>query len=121
LGGLYHHWKIALENRDGAKSEFRAGRYSNVGLLAIRSLEQAIEACASKEGFHFHDNPRTAHRMRREWLRTKFPELVEKWDILWSIYGVLGYGGVNGERAREAIRVLDETLEVLRRTCIEAI
>jgi len=121
LGDLYHHWKIALENRDGANSEFRAGRYSNVGLLAIKSLEQAIEACASKEGFHFHDSPRTAHRMRREWLRTKFPELVEKWDILWSIYGVLGYGGVNGERAREAIRVLDEILEVLRRTCIEAI
>jgi len=24
LGGIYYHWKIALENRDGAKSEFRA-------------------------------------------------------------------------------------------------
>lgn len=121
MGDHRYHWRIALENRDGAESELRAGRYSNVGLLAIRSLEQAIDACASKDGFHFHDNPRTAHRTRREWLKMNFPELVEKWDTLWSIYSVLGYGGVNGERASEAIRVLDEALEVLRRICIETI
>ena len=119
MGDVEHHWRMALENREGAKSEFDAGRYTNVGLLAIRSLEQAVEACAAGEGLHFHETPGRAHRMRGEWLRARFPELSESWDTLWMIYGALGYGGVDGERASEALRVLDEALEAMKGICLE--
>ena len=118
MGDPSHHWRLALENRDGAESELRAGRYSNVALLAIRSLEQAVEACAAAEGLHFHEHPRTAHAKRRDWLEAHIPALLEAWDFLWMAYGLLGYGGVDGERAREALEVLDKALKALRRYCL---
>jgi len=120
MGESLYHWKLAIENRDGARSEFEAKRYSNVGILSIRSLEQAIEACAAKKNLHFHEDPRRAHRMRRNWLRSNFPNLSEAWEILWSIYGELGYGGADGTRAKLALKTLEATLEVLRRECIES-
>ncbi len=119
MGDPLYHWRLAIENRDGARSEFKAKRYSNVGILSIRSLEQAIEACAAKKDLHFHEDPRRAHKMRRNWLKSNFPELSEAWETLWSIYGELGYGGVDGERAKLALRALEEVLEVLGRECIE--
>ncbi len=118
MGSPEHHWKLAVENRDGAESELRAGRYSNVGLLAVKSLEQAVEACAAREELHFHEEPLTAHSRRRKWLSSNFPELTKNWDILWSVYATLGYGGSDGEKARVALRALDRALEVLRGICL---
>lgn len=91
------------------------GRFSNVGLLALRSLEQLVEACAAKDDIHYHENPRTAHRNRGRWIDDHHPDLRPDWDLLWDIYGALGYGGTDGERAREAIRVLKKTLEKLEK------
>jgi len=109
------HASLVLENLNGARGELRNKRYSNVGLLSLRALEQMIEACAAKAGLHFHEHPRTAHRNRRNWLMTHHPDLVNMWDELWSIYGALGYGGVNGERAQQALNVLSKCLTELSR------
>ena len=118
MGDTQYHWRLALENYQGALSELRAGRYSNVGLLAIKSLEQAIEACAAREGLHFHERPWSAHRNRREWLQQHFPQLIDIWNELWSIYGTLGYEGIDGRNARRAVNLLREALIVLGRECV---
>ena len=115
MGDTIHHGKIAEENFRGAIEELKNCRFSNVGILSLRALEQMIEACASKEGLHFHEHPRTAHKNRRSWLKTRHPDLLELWDQLWGIYGALGYGGLNGERARQATAILTECLTELSR------
>jgi len=106
MGTAKYHLRLAKENFEGAVSEFSAKRYSNVGLLAIKALEQLIEACAAKEQLHFHETPKTAHANRRKWLELHYPNLIKYWEQLWSIYGILGYGGIDGERAEKAIKIL---------------
>lgn len=115
MGDPSHHAKLASENLNGAHDEYSKKRYSNTALLAIRALEQVVEACAAKEGIHFHEHPRTAHAGRRGWLRSRHPDLVRDWDTLWSIYGALGYGGVDGERASHALEALDRLVGIVRK------
>lgn len=115
MGDVTHHVNIAEENLKGALAELANKRFSNVGLLSLRALEQIIEACAVKEGLHFHEHPKTAHKNRRNWLRLRHPDLVDIWDQLWGIYGALGYGGLNGERAEQAIGLLRKCLTELSR------
>jgi len=114
MGTSREHARLADENLNGAKQEYRSKRYSNVALLAIRSLEQIVEACAAMENLHFHQHPRTAHHNRRRWLRSHHADLAKAWDRLWSIYGALGYGGVNGKRAEQALKILDKVFRELR-------
>jgi len=113
MGDTTHHAKIAEENMRGATEELRNRRFTNVGLLSLKALEQMIEACAAKEGLHFHEASRTAHRNRRRWLETHHPDLLETWDELWGIYAALGYGGMDGNRAEEATTVLRSALKEL--------
>lgn len=121
MGDTVLHARIAEENMKGSIDEFKNGRFSNVGLLSMRALEQMIEACAAKEDLHFHEHPRTAHRNRHSWLVGHHPDLLDAWDELWGIYGALGYGGLNGERAEHAIAVLKECLAELGRREVIAI
>ncbi len=115
MGNESHHARIAGENLQGAAEELGKKRFSNVAFLSMRALEQMIEACASKEGLHFHENPRTAHKSRRDWLKTHYPDLASYWDRLWGIYGALGYGGKNGDRASEAEATVRRCLSELSR------
>lgn len=115
MGNSLHHAEISEQNFQGAVEELRNRRFANVGLLCLRALEQMIEACASKENLHFHEHPRIAHRNRRNWLRTHHPDLLSMWDELWGIYGALGYGGQNGERAAQAVITLRQCLSELSR------
>lgn len=96
-----------MEKRLGAIHEWKAGRHTNVADLALKAAEQAIEAEAAKEGRHFHQRPRTAHADRREWLRSKRPELTAHLDALWGAYGDLGYDGLDGGRAKEAVDAME--------------
>jgi len=57
MATVKEHIRLAEENLNGARGEYQSKRYSNVGLLALRSLEQMIEACAAKENLHFHLHP----------------------------------------------------------------
>jgi len=120
MGDAARHTNIAEENLKGALEELKNERFTNVGLLSLRALEQMVEACASKEGLHFHEYARTAHKNRRNWLRSHHPNLLDAWDQLWGIYGALGYGGQDGERAKQALATLKECLtELSRREKIE--
>jgi hypothetical protein len=113
------HVKAACEKRLATLEEFEKRRYMVVGDLAIKTVEQAIEAAAALEGKHFHLQPRSAHSNRLRWIKEKFPSLSKDVDELWGAYGALGYAGVNGERARKVIDAMERVLgEIERETRI---
>lgn len=109
-----YHARLAREQRDAALTEHKHGRYSTVGHLALMAVEQAIEAQASKEGKHFHEYPREAHQKRLEWITDKYPNLTDDLKRLWSIRAELGYGGADGNKAKEAITILERIFNELR-------
>ena len=111
------HVKTACEKRLATLEEFEKRRYMVVGDLAIKTVEQAIEAAAALEGKHFHLQPRSAYSNRQRWMKEKFPSLSNDLDELWGAYGALGYEGVNGERARKVIDAMERVLgEIGRET-----
>ena len=105
------HVRAAPEGRLATIEEFHKKRYMVVGDLAIKAVEQAIEAAASLEGKHFHVIPRSAHAQRVGWLKEKFPYLSKDVDELWGAYGALGYEGVDGERAERAIGAMERIID----------
>jgi len=109
------HIKAAREKRLAALEEFDKKRYMVVGDLAIKTVEQAIEALAALEGKHFHLNPRSAHSSRLRWIKEKFPSLSKDVDELWGAYGALGYEGIDGERAGKVINAMERVLDALGR------
>jgi len=113
------HVKAAREKRLAALEEFDKKRYIVVGDLAIKTVEQAIEASAALEGEHFHLHPRSAHSNGLRWIKEKSPSLSKDVDELWGAYGTLGYEGINGERAKRAIDAMERVLnEIERKTQI---
>ena len=109
------HVKAAREKRLATLEEFEKRRYMVVGDLAIKTVEQAIEASAALEGKHFHLQPRSAHSNRQRWMKEKFPSLSKDVDELWGAYGALGYEGIDGERARKAIDAMERVLGEIER------
>jgi len=110
MGDPAHHARMAREKREGALQEYQSGRFTNVGDLAFRAVEQAIEVAASLEGVHFHSRPRTAHAERDRWARDVFPGIALDLNVLRGAYGDLGYDGLNGRRAREALEAMERIL-----------
>ena len=115
MGDEHHHAKLAREKRAATLEEFEKGRYTVVGDLAVKAVEQAIEALASKEGEHFHLNPRTAHAMRFKWVKERFPDLSGDLDELWGAYGLLGYDGADGEIAKRVVEAMERVIEEFER------
>jgi len=108
------HMRLAREKREGALREFSAGAYSNTADLALKAVEQAIEAVAAKEDTHFHVHPRTAHAARRDWVRENLPRAFDHLRALWDAYGRLGYGGEDGDRAKRAVEAMEGALNAIR-------
>ncbi|MEM2154932.1 MAG: hypothetical protein QXV52_02265 [Nitrososphaeria archaeon] len=115
MGDTRHHSKLAEEKKAAAIEEYNRGRYTVVGDLAIKCVEQAIEALASEENLHFHINPRTAHANRINWVKKRFPQLSEYIDMLWGAYGTLGYEGQDGDRAKKVLEAMEAILNEFER------
>ncbi|MGB9717412.1 MAG: hypothetical protein ACPL4E_03080 [Thermoproteota archaeon] len=119
MGDAEYHARIAREKREGAIDELGKGRFSNVADLALKAVEQAIEAAASRNGLHFHKNPRSAHAERAAWLKRNFPGIGATYDLLWGSYGLLGYDGIDGERAAKVVEAMEVIMnEVASKTRI---
>lgn len=104
------HIRLAKEKREGTLREFSARAYSNTADLALKAVEQAIEAVAAKHDIHFHTRPRTAHAERRNWVKENLPQVFDHLRILWDAYGRLGYGGTDGTRAKKALDAMEDAL-----------
>jgi len=120
MGNVAHHSRLAKEKREAALDEFQKGRYTVVGDLTLKAVEQAVEAAAAKSETHFHLTPRTAHAERVRWAKKKFRKIAADLDVVWGAYGDLGYDGLNGNRAREAVEAMERIMgEIGRRTGIQ--
>ena len=86
MGDAKYHAKLAREKRKRAINELDHRRYTTVGVLALRAVEEAVDACASKKKLHFHSNPKTARAKRKKWLRENFPKLTKPFDELLGAY-----------------------------------
>lgn len=116
------HIRLAREKRQGALREFSAGAYSNTADLALKAVEQAVEAVAARCDIHFHVHPRTAHVQRRDWVGKNLPQVLDFLKVLWDAYGRLGYGGVDGERAKKPVEAMEGALnEIGKSTGIKII
>lgn len=111
MGDLTHHSRLAKEKREAALDEFKKRRYTVVGDLTLKAVEQAIETVASQLGMHFHLTPRTAHAERVRWAKKNFPEIAADLDVVWGTYGDLGYDGLNGNRARDAVEAMERIMD----------
>ncbi len=111
MGDATHHVRLAREKREAALDEFKKGRHTVVGDLSLKAVEQVIEAVATKSGKHFHTSPRTAHAERVKWAKTSFPEIAADLDIIWGAYGDLGYDGLDGKRAKEAVDAMERIID----------
>lgn len=120
MGDVAHHSRLAKEKREAALDEFQKGRYTVVGDLTLKAVEQAVEAAAAKSWIHFHLTPRTAHAERVRWAKEKFRQIATDLDVVWGAYGDLGYDGLNGNRAREAVEAMERIMgEIGKRTGIQ--
>jgi len=120
MGDVSHHSRLAKEKREAALDEFQKGRYTVVGDLTLKAVEQAVEAAAAKSGIHFHLTPRSAHAERVRWAKEKFRQIAADLDVVWGAYGDLGYDGLNGNRAREAVEAMERIMgEIGKRTGIQ--
>lgn len=115
MGDEGYHLKLAREKRAGALDEYNKGRFTNVGDLALKAVEQTVEAVASRQGLHFHANPRSAHAERTKWAKANLPSIAADLDSLWGAYGDLGYDGLNGKRAKEAIEAMERIVNEIRK------
>jgi hypothetical protein len=107
------HVRMCKEKAAAAKDELERKRSSAVGDLAVKAVEQAIEAAASLEGLHFHAEPRRAHSERTKWAKGKIPGISGDLDELWGAYGALGYEGVDGERAQKAVGAMERVIKAI--------
>jgi hypothetical protein len=109
------HVKAVREKRLAALDEYEKKRYMVVGDLAMKTVEQAIEALAALDGKHFHLLPRSAHSNRMRWIKDRLPSLSKDVDELWGAYGALGYEGIDGERAKKAVSAMERVLDEIER------
>ena len=86
MGDEKYHAKLAREKRKRAINELDNRRYTTVGILALRGVEEAVDACTSKKKLHFHSNQKTARAKRKKWLKENFPRLIKPFDELWGAY-----------------------------------
>jgi len=114
MGDTNHHMRLARERREAALDEFKKGRYTVVGDLSLKAVEQAIEAIAAKSDKHFHVSPRTAAE-RVKWAKVTFPQISMDIDVIWGAYGDLGYDGLDGKRAKEALEAMERIINELER------
>jgi len=115
MGDLSHHLRLCREKREAALDEFGKGRYTVVGDMVLKAVEQAIESIVSKDDKHFHANPRIAHALRTKWAKANFPEIAADLDAVWSAYGDLGYDGLDGARAKEAVDAMERIFNAIEK------
>lgn len=106
------HFGIMQEKKEDVYRAYKEGKFSVVGDLAIKIVEQALEADAFrslKRHLGGHDERisyATRHLSREIGMRV---------SELFRIYGRLGYDGEDGIRAKRAVALVNEILEFMER------
>ena len=96
MGDASKHIEIAKEKLQGTITAYNNKQNTIVGDLAIKVIEQLVEADAFSQGKHFGDHP-----SRHNFSNKNYPkEINDAMRKVWFAYGDLGYDGVNGKEAK---------------------
>lgn len=107
MGAYEKHFTIAKEKMASVLEAFAEKRYTVVGDLATKVVEQLVEADAAQNGLHFG-----THKDRHEYSNASFPKRINKaMRKVWFAYGDLGYDGTNGNRADAVMRDMGVIVE----------
>ena len=107
MNDFQKHLEIMKEKLRATRRAYRDEEFTVVGDLAIKVVEQALEAEAARDRKHLGD-----HRKRFELAEEIFPgRMFNEMRKLWFIYGDLGYDGTNGNKAERAMRILEEIVQ----------
>ena len=107
MGEFEKHLGIAKEKLSALASAYEKRQHTVVGDLGTKIVEQLVEADAARAGKHFG-----THSERHDYANREFPGKINRMTKrIWFAYGDLGYDGVNGERAKEIVRNLNQILE----------
>jgi hypothetical protein len=102
MGDFGKHINIAREKLRVTKESFAKKDNTVVGDLAIKVVEQLVEADIARKGEHFG-----AHKSRHDYSNKEYPEEInEAMRKIWFAYGDLGYDGSNGNRAKKVMENL---------------
>ena len=109
MGDSDQHLKIAREKLSALQEAYRRHQHTVVGDLAIKVVEQLIEADAAGHGMHFG-----THHERQGFANREYPhQITIAMRKIWFAYGDLGYDGTNGHRARLVMRHLKTVAQFL--------
>ena len=102
MGNFKKHFDLAKEKLDATITAYKNKQNTVVGDLAVKVVEQFVEADASKDNKHFG-----AHKERHAYCNKNFTsDINESMRKIWFAYGDLGYDGVNGHRAKRVMENL---------------
>jgi hypothetical protein len=111
MGDIDRHLRIAQEKLAATEEAYRNQQHTVVGDLAIKVVEQLIEADAASHNMHFG-----AHQERQAYTNREYPhQITVAMRKIWFAYGDLGYDGTNGHRARLVMRHLKTVAQFLEK------
>lgn len=107
MGDFEKHIALAKEKLRVTKEAYTNKNNTVVGDLAVKVIEQLVEADAARKGGHFGD-----HKARHDYSNKEFPqEINTAMRKIWFAYGDLGYDGINGKRARIVMQNLEAVIK----------
>ena len=111
MGSFEKHLSLAREKLSTLKEAYQKRRYTIVGDLGTKVVEQLVEADAAKNNRHFG-----THSDRHEYSNKNFPvDISRAMRRIWFAYGDLGYDGTNGKRAKSVMQNLRVILDFLEK------
>lgn len=106
------HVGLAREKLEAALDEYKKERYSMVGDLAIKAVEQAIEAHAAKHRVHLRDHGPRFEFMKKYYGQKKLADF----RYLFDLYGDVGYEGWDPKRgAEKALEIMRDLLNEIEK------
>jgi len=107
MGDYEKHLNLAREKLSAVVHAYSHHQHTVVGDLSTKVVEQLIEADAARNSEHFG-----THQSRHDYSNKNFPAQINRaMKKVWFAYGDLGYDGVNGGRAKAAIKNLNIIIE----------
>ena len=117
MGSFEKHLSLVREKLSTLKEAYQKRRYTIVGDLGIKVVEQLVEADAAKNNRYFG-----THSDRHEYSNKNFPvDISRAMRRIWFAYGDLGYDGTNGERAKSVMQNLRVILDFFEKRFSEQI
>ena len=100
------HINLAREKLEMMEIAYREEKMSVVADLAVKVVEQVLQAMAARQSPPRHFAGSAAHGDLRAFARSHFPHpFNEELAWLYRMYESLGYGGAEKERAERIINV----------------